>query len=637
MRVVLQAHQRDRRLRRRSRPVVVSGTGGGCSHHPCRQDAGGAGPRSRLGGEKVWSRRDLVVVAVTAAREQVYAPTRALAVEQAIADTIERLAAARSHSVDGALVEDATATKECQLGRSLTRGQARAVEEIAAGDTRVQFVVGVAGAGKTTALDAATTALTNAGWTVLGTSTSGQAARTLGEEAAIASRTVASLLWRLEHGQARLDANTVVVVDEAAMTTDEDLLRLTTAIETTGARLVLVGDPSQLGAVGPGGAMAALMTRHPELVTHLDENVRQLDPAERTAIADLRAGRIDEALTWYRTHDRIRHTPTLDDTLESMVDAWNHDIETGRSTTMLVWRRDHVAELNTLGRAVAIDAGRVHGPALDLGDGFEIAAGDQLIALAPNRRAGLVTSQRLTVTAVDPDRHALTAITGGRTVHLSAAEAGPGQLDYGYATTIHRAQGATFDASNATSSTPSSRRSTRRSGGCQPPRSTTANAHAPPRPTSPARTRPGRPPCRNRSLGRHPRWPSRSASQRRRHRPPPRPPPRRQRLAAPPGTSSGTAGSQPARDVDQQRPPGLAPTRPAHRPRADRPDRCHGPGPGENAHSSRPARARPDTRQTSRRPGTPARTDPHSRHRAGPAPSPPTARPRARPRPRPLI
>ena len=87
-------------------------------------------------------------------------------------------------------------------------------------------MVGVAGSGKTTALDAAATALEAAGYRVLGTSTSGQAARTLGAEAGIEARTFASLLWRLDHGQIALDQRTVVIVDEAGMTADADLARL---------------------------------------------------------------------------------------------------------------------------------------------------------------------------------------------------------------------------------------------------------------------------------------------------------------------------------------------------------------------------------------------------------------------------
>lgn len=434
------------------------------------------GPESRLGGIKVLSRRDLVVevgpylygqpvefidavvdrilescavvplIAVTAAREQVYAPTRALAVEQAIAETVERLASQPARPVPVEATSAAINRKQDDMGCPLTAGQQNVVSRIGAGPARVQFVVGVAGSGKTTALDAATDALEAGGWHVVGASTSGQAARTLGVEAGIEARTVASLLWRFDRGQLPLTPRSVVVLDEAAMTTDDDLLRLVTAIETTGARLVVVGDPVQLGAVGPGGAMAALLTRHPDLVTTLEENVRQLDPGERAAIARLRAGRIGPALAWYSTHDRIRSAASLEESLAGMVTAWDDDVTAGRSTTMLAWRRDHVTELNTRARTAAITAGRVAGPAVEVGDGFEVAAGDQLVALAPNHGAGIVTSQRLTATSVDPYLATVTVTTGaGRCVELGVEDLVGGRVGYGYATTIHRAQGATFD------------------------------------------------------------------------------------------------------------------------------------------------------------------------------------------------
>ena len=43
---------------------------------------------------------------------------------------------------------------------------------------------------------------------MIGASTSGQAARTLGREAGIDSRTLASLLWRLDHDRGPLNADT---------------------------------------------------------------------------------------------------------------------------------------------------------------------------------------------------------------------------------------------------------------------------------------------------------------------------------------------------------------------------------------------------------------------------------------------
>ena len=71
------------------------------------------------------------------------------------------------------------------------------------GGHRFDFVVGVAGSGKTTTLAAVRAGFETAGYTVLGTATSGQAAKNLGEGAGMESRTIASLAWRLEHGTLR--------------------------------------------------------------------------------------------------------------------------------------------------------------------------------------------------------------------------------------------------------------------------------------------------------------------------------------------------------------------------------------------------------------------------------------------------
>ena len=79
------------------------------------------------------------------------------------------------------------------------------MEAILTSGRGVELVVGVAGSGKTTALAAARDGFEAAGYEVVGTSTSGQAARTLGREAGIAdSRTLASLNWRIQHDTLRL-------------------------------------------------------------------------------------------------------------------------------------------------------------------------------------------------------------------------------------------------------------------------------------------------------------------------------------------------------------------------------------------------------------------------------------------------
>jgi len=308
----------------------------------------------------------------------------------------------------------------------------------------VAVVVGIAGSGKTTALDTAADALEAAGYRVLGTSTSGQAVRTLGTEAGVEARTFASLLWRLDHGQTTLDAHTIVVVDEAGMADDVNLARLALAVERAGATLVLVGDDRQLDAVGPGGALAALLRRRFDLVVTLDANVRQRDAAEREALAELRAGSVPKAVAWYARSQRIQVQDTRLDTLVAMTDHWATDMDAGHDAALLAWRRDDVADLNRLARQHWDDLGRLPGDDVKVNGGRYYAAGDRLVALAPNPKAGIVTSEPLTAVAVDAD--AMVVRTAhGREVTITGDGLDTDHLDHGYALTIHRAQGATYD------------------------------------------------------------------------------------------------------------------------------------------------------------------------------------------------
>ena len=215
--------------------------------------------------------RDVVpLIGVAGAREQSYTTAEVLAAEAAITHTVERLAEQQGPALERQEIDSAVVAGERQHGRRLTEGQRQVVERLCGSGRAVSVVVGVAGSDKTTALDTAGTALESAGYRVLGTSTSGQAARTLGAEAGVEARTFASLLWRLDHGQTRLDDRTVVVVDETGMADDANLARLALAVERAGASLVLLGDHRQLASVGPGGALAAPTWSSPSMATSVN-------------------------------------------------------------------------------------------------------------------------------------------------------------------------------------------------------------------------------------------------------------------------------------------------------------------------------------------------------------------------------
>jgi conjugative relaxase-like TrwC/TraI family protein len=386
------------------------------------------------------------LVRVAGAREQPYALASVLATERAIAAAIDRqIERSDAPTVDPVALEKAIATAEQTLGGSLSVEQRQAASGICTSGRGAEVVEGVAGAGKTTMLQVVTTAYEASGCHVIGTATSGQAARTLGREAEVGeARTLASLLWRLDHAQLALDEHTVVILDEAGMTEDAHLVALTARVEAAGAKLVMVGDHHQLGPVGPGGALAALVRRHPNAVHRLVENRRQHDPAERRALAELRDGNPTQAVAWYASNGRIHPAADSDSALQQAVDAWSKDVAAGHETGLYAWRRANAAALNQKAREWMDSTGRLAGPELACPGGNRYRAGDQVITLAPGPNGTLVTSQRGVIDTVDPAQGTVTLVTDdGRQVRLAAADAGTDRLGYGYATTVHRSQGAT--------------------------------------------------------------------------------------------------------------------------------------------------------------------------------------------------
>jgi hypothetical protein len=355
---------------------------------------------------------------------------------------------------DGPKVEeqaalDAVTLLEEHLGVPLSTAQHEVAIGLMVSGHRLDLVMGVAGSGKTTTLAAVREGFESAGYTVLGTATSGQAAKNLGDGAGIESRTIASLSWRLDHNTLELSDQHVLILDEGAMTSDMDLARLLTAVERSGAKLIVVGDDRQLGAIGPGGALTALAERHPEQLWALTDNLRQTDPSERAALSQLRDGDIAAAVGWYARNGRVHPVPDRRRAVTGMIRAWAADIDAGQDPLLLAYRRDNVETLNRAARNFWERSGRLTGPELVASGGRTYRAGDRVIALAPGPQGAWVTSQAARVTAVDPEAQTLIAITpDGRQLHMGANDIGADHLGYGYAITAHRVQGTTVEVAH---------------------------------------------------------------------------------------------------------------------------------------------------------------------------------------------
>ena len=165
-------------------------------------------------------------------------------------------------------------------------------------------------------------------------------------------------------------------------------------------------------------------------------------------MAQLRAGSVEQAVNWYAKHDRITIAATREQALDQTVGAWAKDVAEGKQATMMAWRKANVAALNTRARQAMREAGRLTGAQLQVA-GNVYQAGDRVVTLAPSAHGRLVTSQRGQVTAVHPDTDSITVtMDDGQTHSLGPDQIVTDKLALGYATTVHRSQGATFDTAH---------------------------------------------------------------------------------------------------------------------------------------------------------------------------------------------
>lgn len=336
----------------------------------------------------------------------------------------------------------------------LDPSQRLAVLRLAGGGDFLSVLTAPAGAGKTSTLGAAARAWEYAGYRVVGLAPSARAAAELATATGGPADTLAKWL-HTTHRRApagtqdasALDGRTVVIVDEASMASTLDLDPLITAAARAGAKVVLVGDPAQIGVVnGPGGMLAALNTAGHGV--ELDQIHRFSQPWERQASLALRHGKAD-ALDAYRTAARLHPCEDGDAALDSVFAHWAAARADSQDALMLARNRVDVDALNQRARAAAVAAGEVAGPVTVAG-GRDWQAGDVLRTRRNDRRltvgdGHVRNGDRFRVLGPGPqDGLIVEDLTGrGRTV-LPAAYLAE-HAEYGWASTIDAAQGATAD------------------------------------------------------------------------------------------------------------------------------------------------------------------------------------------------
>jgi len=271
--------------------------------------------------------------------------------------------------------------------------QAAALRRICQDGERLVCVVGPAGAGKTRMLSAAQEAWAADGTQLRGLAVSAVAAGVLAEDAGIPAETVAKFLYDrgvCDHPKSHLRRGEVVVVDEAAMLATADLAALVQVVEAADAKLVLVGDHRQLGAVDAGGLFRLLVADSRAVELH---RVRRFTrPWEAKATLRLRQGD-DSVLGDYQAHGRITGG-SRDEMIDAAFATWRTARAAGESVVVLAPDHTTVDALALKARAERVAVGEVEPGGLAVGSQV-VGRGDEIVTTRNDRR--LVTTGGLWV------------------------------------------------------------------------------------------------------------------------------------------------------------------------------------------------------------------------------------------------
>jgi Ti-type conjugative transfer relaxase TraA len=235
--------------------------------------------------------------------EKIYTTTDMLKTEMNLVKGAENLAAQRTHHVSADCIEKVIQKNNERLSvyGGLSKDQENAIKHMLS-SKQMACVIGFAGTGKTTSLEAAKEAWEESGYKVIGIAPTGRASDNI-EQSGIRSTTLHKFLEAQEQGQERVSDKTIIVLDEAGMVDSRRFEEVINLASYTGAKIVALGDANQLQSVEAGPAFRLISDRIDPAV--LETVVRQNIEWQREATRLFGVLETDKALKLYQENGHI--------------------------------------------------------------------------------------------------------------------------------------------------------------------------------------------------------------------------------------------------------------------------------------------------------------------------------------------
>ncbi len=227
----------------------------------------------------------------------IYTTRSLLKAERALVQSAEDLGRQISHGVEAHSIKDAIAKANETLKEhgGLSQDQVKAIHHLVEAG-QLKCMVGIAGAGKTTALGVCHEIWKNSGYGVYGLAPTGKASQNL-DQNGIPSTTLHKFLKSFEEGRCQYTPNSILVLDEAGMVDIERFSGLLSTVKQLGVKLIVVGDGAQLQPVEAGPAFRLVTERLGK--SELNTVVRQKKKWQKEATVLFGKQKTEEAIKKY--------------------------------------------------------------------------------------------------------------------------------------------------------------------------------------------------------------------------------------------------------------------------------------------------------------------------------------------------
>jgi Ti-type conjugative transfer relaxase TraA len=308
-------------------------------------------------------------------------------------------------------------------------------------------IQGRAGTGKTTTLQTIREAYERGGYEVQGIAVSGQAAQNLHKEAGISSGTIAS--WRVNP---QMGERTVLVVDEAGMVGSKQMGEILKIARQAKGKVILVGDVRQLQPIDAGGALHAVdrevMKVRPGASSQITTIHRQREPWMREAVYHAARGDTAQAFKELDAHGKIQIYRDGPQARKALVQEYlDKNAERPEEAVILTHRKGDATEINKQVREKLQDRGLIGENKLRVDNGqrcLDLAVGDRVMMLKNDYKLGVRNGNRGRVTKLNEKEKTIDVrLDNGEDKKINLSKYP--HLDHGWASTTHKAQGATVE------------------------------------------------------------------------------------------------------------------------------------------------------------------------------------------------